>query len=144
MLQKKSRTLNTCMSRAKIALWFMKSFHHEIKAMEQQTGIFHNLYVDDNTSNSTNGSKRFDSLTDYDKEKIEQVLFLLHKFCVGDSFYHELTMIVDGLPKSYLVKQKKEQLNDVSEVIPTPGEADGRCPVIFYGFVEITNPRCCE
>ncbi|CAB4013107.1 Hypothetical predicted protein [Paramuricea clavata] len=92
---KKSRTLNTFMSHAKIALWFMKSFGLElkgIKAMEQQMGIFYNLYVDDNTSNSTDGSKGFDSLTDYDKEKIEQ---------------------------------RRGQLNDISEVIPTPGEADG-------------------
>jgi hypothetical protein len=34
-------------------------------------------------------------------------------------------MIVDGLPKSYLVKQRRGQLNDISEVLPTPGEADG-------------------
>ena len=40
-----------------------------------------------------------------DKNKLEQVLFLLDKFCVGDEVYHELTMITDGLPKSYLVKQ---------------------------------------
>lgn len=46
---KKSRTLNTFMSRAKIALWFMKSFGLELKgitAMEQKTGTVHSLHVD--------------------------------------------------------------------------------------------------
>jgi hypothetical protein len=76
-------------------------------------------------------------LTDYDKEKIEQVSFLLDKFCAGDSFYHELTMIVDGLPKSYLVKQRRGQLNDISEVIPTPGEADGA----WLSFTDLLKSR---
>lgn len=39
------------------------------------------------------------------KTKIEQSLFLLDKFCVGDAFYHELIMTIGGLPRSYLVKQ---------------------------------------
>lgn len=32
------------------------------------------------------------------KTKIEQILFLLDKFCVGDAFYHELIMTIGGLP----------------------------------------------
>lgn len=34
-------------------------------------------------------------------------------------------MIADGLPKSYLVKQRRGQLNYISNVIPTQGKADG-------------------
>ncbi|CAB4008282.1 Hypothetical predicted protein [Paramuricea clavata] len=34
-------------------------------------------------------------------------------------------MIIHGLPKSYLVKQRQGQLNDISNVVPTPGKADG-------------------
>jgi hypothetical protein len=123
---KKSRTLKTFLSRAKIALWFMESFGlelTELKAVEQQTGIVHCLSVDD--TNPTDDRKGFDSLSSQDQKTIEQVLFLLDKFCIGDSFYHELTMIIDGLPKSYLVKQRRGQLNDISNVVPTPGNADG-------------------
>ena len=123
---KKSRTLNTFMSRAKLALWFMKSFGlelTELKAREQQTGIVHCLSVD-NTCIPADGTKGFDSLSSHD-QKTEQVLFLLDKFCVGDSFYHELTMIIDGLPKSYVVKQRRGQLNNISNVVPTLGKADG-------------------
>ena len=42
-----------------------------------------------------------------------EVLFSLDIFYVGDSFYHELTMIIDGLPNSYIVKQRRVQLNDI-------------------------------
>lgn len=34
-------------------------------------------------------------------------------------------MIIDGLPKSYLVKQRRGQLNNISNVVSTPGKADG-------------------
>ena len=34
---------------------------------------------------------------------VEKVSFLLEKFCVGHNFYHEVSMVLDGLPKSYLV-----------------------------------------
>jgi hypothetical protein len=91
--------------------------------VEQQTGIVHCLSVDD--TNPTDDRKGFDSLSSQDQKTIEQVLFLLDKFCIGDSFYHELTMIIDGLPKSYLVKQRRGQFNDISNVVPTPGNADG-------------------
>ena len=40
-----------------------------------------------------------------ENERIEQTLFLLDKFCVGDTLYHEVSILSDDLPKSYLVKQ---------------------------------------
>ena len=122
-VKKKSRTLKKFLSRAQNALWFTKSFGlgiQGIQVKEQKTGDTHYLEVE-------NGAKSgiIDSLSDEDKTKIEQVLFLLDKFCVGDSFYHELTMTVSGLPKSYLVKQRRDQLNDICHIDPTPGSAEG-------------------
>ncbi|CAB3985615.1 Hypothetical predicted protein [Paramuricea clavata] len=113
-LQRENENICDDLEKAKIALWFMESFGlelTELKAVEQQTGIVHCLSIDD--TNPTDNRKGFDSLSSQDQKTIEQVLFLLDKFCIGDSFYHELTMIIDGLPKSYLVKQT------------TPGNADG-------------------
>jgi hypothetical protein len=49
-------------------------------------------------------------------------------------------MITDGLPKSYLVKQRRSQLNDISNVIPTPGEADGA----QISFTEMLKTRIQE
>ena len=42
----------------------------------------------------------FEALSDEETAKVERVLFILDKFCIGDSFYHKLTMVMDGLPKS--------------------------------------------
>lgn len=64
-------------------------------------------------------------LSDDEKAKVERVLFLQDKFCAGDAFYHVLTMVVDGLPKSYLVKQRREQLSSIYHVPHTPGSTEG-------------------
>ena len=58
---------------------------------------------------------------------MEQVLFLLDKFCVGDEVYHELSMITEDLPKSYLVKQSRTAMNKVYHIERTPGKYSGSC-----------------
>ena len=120
-VKKKSRTLNTFLSRAKTALWFSRSFGLELKSLtlnEAKTGASHTVMVTGQESTAS-------SLSEEEKANVEKVLFLLDKFCVGDSFYHELTMVMDGLPKSYLVKQRRDQLNDICHITSTPGEAEG-------------------
>ena len=110
-VKKKSRTLKTFMTRAQTALWFAKSFGLEIESIamkEVQTGSKHNVKMasDEQQENTATG---FDSLSEEEKEKVDKILFLLDKFCVGDSFYHEFSMYND-LPKSYLIKQWRTQL----------------------------------
>ena len=41
---------------------------------------------------------------------------LLDKFCVGDAFYHELSMITDGLSRSNLVKQCRDDLYKMCQI----------------------------
>lgn len=50
-------------------------------------------------------NESFGTLQEEDNNKLEQILFLLDKFCVGDEVYHEMTIHTDDLPKSYLIKQ---------------------------------------
>lgn len=50
-------------------------------------------------------NESFETLQEEDNNKLEQILFLLDKFCVGDEVYHEMTIHTDDLPKSYLIKQ---------------------------------------
>ncbi|CAB3999326.1 Hypothetical predicted protein [Paramuricea clavata] len=92
---------------------------------EINSDIRHNLVVDNSGTGNTNNVSGFDALSDDDKGKVEKVLFLLDKFCVGDAFYHEITMLVEGLPKSYLVKQRRDQLNKMCHITSTPGEEHG-------------------
>jgi len=54
---------------------------------------------------------KYNSLSEEEKKQVEEIIFLLDKFCVGDCFFHELTMVTDGLPKSYLIQQCGTNLN---------------------------------
>ncbi len=56
---------------------------------------------------------------------MEAILFLMDKFAVGDAFIHELSMIIDGMPRSYLIKQCRNKLNSICAVKPTPGPEPG-------------------
>lgn len=53
------------------------------------------------------------------------LLYLLDKFCTGDEFYHELSIISDRLPQSYLIKQKRNELNKLCHVERIPGMYPG-------------------
>ncbi|KAJ7369993.1 hypothetical protein OS493_034939 [Desmophyllum pertusum] len=49
----------------------------------------------------------------------------MDKFCTSDELYHELTMMCDDLPKSYLIKQKRNELNKICTIEPVPGQYPG-------------------
>lgn len=131
-VKKKSRTLNTFLSRASTALFFARSFVLEIEGLtvkESKTGIVHNI-------GSTKKKTEAKALTESEKTKGEQTLFLMDKFGVGDSFIHELSMANQGsLPRSYLVNQIRNALNKLCHVVRTPGEAEG-AQISFYGALQ--------
>ena len=136
--KKKSRTLKTFMTRAQTALWFAKSFGLEVESIamkEIKTGSKHNATMA-SAEQQENTATGLDSLSEEEKEKVEQILFLLDKCCVGDSFYHELSILNDLL-KSYLIKQRRTQLNDMCHIISTPGKAEGA----EVSFKELLNER---
>ena len=60
-----------------------------------------------------------------DNNKLEQILFLLDKLCVGDEVYHEMTTHTDGLPKSYLIKQLQSNLDKTYHIEKTQGNFPG-------------------
>ena len=121
------------MSRAQSALWFATSFGLELKSLtvkERKSRELHTVRVNTKTSEAltSDGERQsggFEALSLEEKSNVENVLFLLDKFCVGDSFCHELTMTINGLPTSYLVKQRRDQLNDICHITRTPGKAEG-------------------
>lgn len=55
---------------------------------------------------------KFSTLSEEEKNS------LLDKFCVGDAFNHELSMTTDGLPRSYLVKQCRDELYKMCQIDP--------------------------
>ena len=60
-----------------------------------------------------------------DKSNVKKVLFLLDKISDGNSFYQKLTMTINGLPKSYLVKQRQDQLHNICHITHIPGTREG-------------------
>ena len=45
------------------------------------------------------GNECFETMQEEDNNKLEQILFLLDKFCVGDEVYHKMTIHTDDLPR---------------------------------------------
>ena len=52
-------------------------------------------------------------------------MFLLDKFCVGDEVYHELSIQSERLPKSYLIKQLRTDLNNTYHIERTDVKCSG-------------------
>ena len=127
----KSRTLRSYLSRAQTALWFSKSFGLEVESMvvrETNTNTEHTIKVSkpNEQSSSNCEATQYERLSEKDKEKVEKTLFLMDKFGVGDSFIHELSMSPgSNLPRSYLIKQKRDDLNKLCTIFTTPGRVDG-------------------
>ena len=51
----------------------------------------------------------------------------MDKFSIGEAAYHELTMTAVGeeLLRSYLIRQCKESLNEISRIERTPSKEEG-------------------
>ncbi|CAB3995784.1 Hypothetical predicted protein [Paramuricea clavata] len=78
-------------------------------------------YSENGCSSKTN----FQQLPENDKTTIRALLYIMDKCCVGDSAYHEMSMLVDGLPRSYLIKQCRNAQNSISHITRTPGKHPG-------------------
>lgn len=134
----KQRTLKAFLTRAETAMWFSKAFGLEldsIKATEVETGKTHEINFTPNTDKPEGcPACETDNISDTDMTRIEKILYLLDKFCVSDEFYHELTMIENGLPRSYLIKQRRNNLNELFHVTPTPGNFGG-AQVSFHSLL---------
>lgn len=122
------------MSRPEVALWFSKSFGLNIENIlitASDTGVQHTLDMrsqlpSDLTEPQEQGNNtKYRNLSEEEQKQIKEILYLLDKFCVGDSFYHELTMVSEGLPRSYLIQQCRTELNKVCHIDCVPGRQPG-------------------
>ena len=122
--RQQERKLQTLATRVEQALWFSESFglHLDSVKLVDDSGKDHCLSI-----RSEKASKSYNELPNEEQEDIQQVLFIMDKFCIGEAAYHELTCCPGGeeLPRSYLVKQCKENLNKLCSIERTPGEANG-------------------
>lgn len=117
------RKLKELKSNVERALWFANTFGLQLRDIDfvDQKGTSHKMSFAENEKCS------YKDLHEDDQQKVKNILFVLDKFCIGEAAYHELTMVCEGadLPKSYLIKQCKEELNKMSHITRTPGSAQG-------------------
>lgn len=122
--RQQERKLQTLATTVEQALWFSESFGLRLDSVKfvDESGKDHGLNIA-----SEKGSKSYKDLPDEEQQDIQQVLFIMDKFGIGEAAYHELTCCPGGeeLPRSYLVKQCKEDLNKLCSIERTPGEANG-------------------
>ena len=113
------RKLQTLTTRVEQALWFSESFglHLDSVKLVDDSGKDHCLSI-----RSEKASKSYNELPNEEQQDIRQVLFIMDKFCIGEAAYHEITCCPGGgeLPRSYLVKQCKENLNKLCSIERTP------------------------
>ena len=101
------------------------------------------VYITSNPSPSSPSTKtaptqpknnQYENLSSDSKCKVEAILFLMDKFAVGDAFIHELSMVVDSMPKSYLIKQCRNKLNKQSLCYKTNTWNSTWCTIIIQGL----------
>ena len=126
------RYLKDLTTRAQKALWFMKAYGLTINSLEvEENNKKHNLNMSDSSTNPTlhahtsNQSDKYLTLPEEERKKVEEVQFLMDWFGVSDQFYYHLTMVFNELPRSYLVKQCKHNLKEMSHLTVTPGKSPG-------------------
>ena len=91
------------LTRAETALWFSQACGFCVKLLTIKEADIEKTYkinVETKAQKSGECSTPATNTNDSKMEKVEQILYLLDKFCVSDEFYHEFSMIENGLPRS--------------------------------------------
>lgn len=124
--KQRGRKLKQLKERAECALWFAKSFGLEISCLKFKDSENNEDYsFDYQKTPSTSSAENNPEQSEKDNSNIEQILFLLDKFYVSDEFYHELTVVYKDMPRSYLIKQMRSNLNSICHIESIPGSYPG-------------------
>ena len=143
--QSQNRKLKQLKTRAQKALQFVELFGLDLECLKMKDPGSSNTFTVDFKSNNFSAQARcdqnatqYDKLSNDDKVTVESILYLMDKFGVGDEFVHELSMSVAEFPiKSYLIKQRRAQLNSQVKITTTPGLAPGA----QYSFKSLLKER---
>ena len=117
------RKLSELKNHTEKALWFAKTFGLDIQNahFKDNEGRHHTF------SYEPKQKQTYRELSEEEQKRVQSVLFILDKFCIGDAAYHELSMLGENyrLPRSYLIKQCKDEINKINHIVRTPGPAQG-------------------
>ena len=105
---------------SKKALWFLDSFHIDIKSIIVKFRRKHEVItLDYSTTEISHPSHHRSQL-------IDETLYLLDAFNISDEFYHHLSMIHPQHPCSYIVKAKRDDISSNVVIL--------RLPKPYFGF----------
>jgi hypothetical protein len=119
----KQRKLKELKTSAEKALWFIETCGLKLDSLSllDAKGDKVKLQFIESTKKSA-----YNLLSEEEKDKIKAVVYIIDKFCVSDVAYHELSMSdPEGIPRSYLIKQCRNNLNEMCSISRTPGEWPG-------------------
>ena len=120
------RKLKELRSKIERPVWFAKTFGIRLSAVEvkDDPNVYHTIpFANENEKQR----RAYKDLTEDEKDLVKQTVFITDKFCIGETAYHELTMLSTAvdLPQSYLLRQCKNDVNSLVHITKTPGEAEG-------------------
>ncbi len=114
----KQRKLKELKTSAERALWFLESFGLNINSLSLTALDGEKVNLEYNASKKS----AYQLLSQKEQDIIKSVVYIMDNFCVSDVAYHELSMFdQEGLPRSYLIKQCRQDLNKLCSISRTPG-----------------------
>lgn len=102
--RQKNRKIKELKTRAERALWFLETFGLTLQSITMKDVKGKSVELE---CGEKNERLSFDTLPEDQKETIRALLYIMDKWCVGDAAYHEMSMLVNDVPHSYLIKQSK-------------------------------------
>jgi hypothetical protein len=122
--KQRKRRISEFSSNAQKALWFSEAFGFHLDTMLvtddhanrykiplRETNAQVNVPAQIPVQEPSGCAKHYERLTTDEKAKVESLLFLVDKFGVSDKFVHEMSMVFQDLPRSYVVKECRLKIN---------------------------------
>ena len=107
--RQRRRKIQAIKESCKKALWFLDSFHLDVQSVIMRVKGSQDVISLNYNSTKSNHSRSLPS-HNQPTAQIDEVLFLLDSFNISDEFYHEISMIDKSLPRSYLIKQRRNEI----------------------------------
>ncbi|XP_074662584.1 uncharacterized protein LOC141915078 [Tubulanus polymorphus] len=121
-----NRKLKILKDEAERALWFAESFGLIPETLTFRDSCDQNQKFRLDFDEESSSKKSFDKLSDMDKSRIQDLLYVLDSLCVSDAAYHEISMLNSGsLPSNSLIVQCRESLNKIFSIYRAEGGIPG-------------------
>ena len=88
---------------------------NETYSLDYQTPTTYRAEEEETTESSP------EELSDNQSSQTEQILFLLDTFYFSDQYYHELTVALEDMPRSYLIEHLRSGFNRMTQTESVPG-----------------------